>query len=225
MIEVVTENKRCPAWIQQRITRAGGRNLYGQPNFRLVWGWSRLTWVGGKWEEWDDGRLKSVVYEYRQVPKYDPFFRWHVEKWMPPSFYGSPDQWYASTLEVIDGRNFHELGPYPSRGEYEHCWTLQEAGTGRYITLDCGAADKIVQAVIRGRELVHKDKRASLEKLRERQRKAEQEWEKFADDVLDDAFPAFGLTPHAVVPGEVEIPTRKETLTLAKERFHATTAR
>lgn len=140
---------------------------------------------------------------------------------MPPEFFGSPESWYESTLEVIDGRNFYELGPYPARGEYEHCWTLQEANTGNFIPLDGGAVDKIVQAIVRSREMVHKDKALSLQVLRDRQKKVEEEWSKFADAVLDDAAPAFGERPFVTNPGELEFPTEQETLRLSKERFHA----
>lgn len=220
MIEVLTQNRVCPPAIQQRIARAGGFNMFGQPYFRCVWGWSRLTWIGGKWEEWENGTLKSVHYEYRQVPKYDPFFRWHIEKWMPAEFFGSPRHWYESTREVVDGRTFYELGPYPEKGEYEHCFTLQEPNTGNYVDLSPSVVDRIVQAVERSRYLVAKDKALSLEILRERQRKIEEEWEKYADDVLDDAMPSFGFRPHVTVPGDLEFPTLRQTKKLADERMH-----
>src|SRR2546425_9290644 len=29
----------------QRLERAGGRNLFGEPNYRAVWGWDRLAWI------------------------------------------------------------------------------------------------------------------------------------------------------------------------------------
>lgn len=221
MIQVITENRKCPEHIQRRIARAGGHHISGQPWFRVVWGWSRLTWVGGKWEEYDQGTLKHVTYEYREVPKYDPFFRWHIEKLMPAEFFGSPDYWYESTLEVIDGQNFYELGPYPNRGEYEHCFTLQDPTTQAFLDLSPSVVDRVVQAVERSRYLVHKDKRASLELLRRRQAQVEAEWESYADMVLDDCNSAFGGVPWSRVPaapGEIDAPTLKQTLSIDSER-------
>ena len=58
------------------------------------------------------------------MPKYFPHERWHVERWMPPETYGSRKSWWASTIEREGGILVPALGPYPSRGEYEHCFTL-----------------------------------------------------------------------------------------------------
>ena len=44
---------------------AGGRNRFGEPNYRAVWGWSRLDWIGGKWEDRDaSGSLIREVVEH-----------------------------------------------------------------------------------------------------------------------------------------------------------------
>ena len=53
MIRVLREAKEAPADIQERIARAGGSNRFGEPNFRVVWGWSRLSWIGGRWIDRD----------------------------------------------------------------------------------------------------------------------------------------------------------------------------
>ncbi len=217
MIEVLTQNRTCPPAIQQRIARAGGRHSNGLPWFRVVWGWSRLTWIGGKWEEWENGVFKYAAYEYRQVPKSDPFFRWQIEKLLPPEFFGSPSYWYESTLEVVDGRNFYELGPYPERGEYELCFPIQTPA-GEFLELSPSIVDFVVHAVERSRYLVNRDKALSLEMLRRRQAQIEAEWEAFADAVLDDAALPFHGDAHSVVP-ELEFPTMSQTLKLTRERM------
>jgi len=113
-IRVTRETHDTPAAIAARITRAGGTNRYGEPNFRVVWGGARLTWIGGRWTDRDaHGNVSREAIELRQVPKYLPVDRWHIERWMPPEFYGSPDQWRALTSETEDGIRIPALGHTP----------------------------------------------------------------------------------------------------------------
>lgn len=206
-IKVNTLQKKCPEAVSKRLLAVGGRNLYGQPNFRVVWGWSRLTTVGGKWEEPWDKRVIPMAgdlpmrtsYEYRQLPKYEPWFRWHLERWRKPSFYGTPETFYANTRLVEDGRVFYELGEFPHKGEHEHCFTLQTPDGG-YLDLSPWVVEYICQAIVRSQEVVTRDKRAAFERLMARERKKEQEWSDWADAVIDDAAPAFGLAPRSFVP-------------------------
>lgn len=146
-IQVIRETHDTPVEIQDRIARVGGYNLFGQPNYRVVWGGSRLTWIWGKWANFDDsGNETGAVIEARYVPKYIPIDRWYLEKWLPPSLYGTPEQWGAKTTETEDGIRGLALGPYPSRGEYEHAFTL-ESTEGEFIALDTFAVDTIVAAI------------------------------------------------------------------------------
>jgi hypothetical protein len=93
MTEVMRESKQAPESVERAVTQAGGLNRYGEPNFRVVWGRSRLAWVGGKWRNTNAQReLVREVIELRQEPKYVPHDRWHVERCLPPEAYGSPEQ-------------------------------------------------------------------------------------------------------------------------------------
>ena len=56
---------------------------------------------------------------------------------MPAESYGTPEEWHAQTTEVEDGMRIAALGPYPARGEYEHCFTLSER-EGRIPAADAG---------------------------------------------------------------------------------------
>ena len=146
MIRVIRETHEAPRHVVEALRLAGGINRFGEPNYRAVWGWNRLAWIGGKWEDRDAaGRLIREVAELRLEPKYTPQNRWHIERWVPPEAYGSPDQWYAQTLEIENGRNIPALGPYPSRGEYEHCFTL-EGPRGEFIQLTPTVARHIARA-------------------------------------------------------------------------------
>src|SRR5208282_4975112 len=53
VIRVLRETHDASAEVQQRLEHAGGYNVLGQPAFRVVWGWSRLSWIGGRWEDRD----------------------------------------------------------------------------------------------------------------------------------------------------------------------------
>jgi hypothetical protein len=195
MIHVLRETHDPPSSLQLRLARAGGLNRYDEPNFRVVWGWSRLTWIGGKWTDTDaHGNVMREIIELREVPKYFPFDRWHIERWMPPETYGSPQQWYAQTIERNDGISIPALGPYPQRGEYEHCFTL--AGPlGEFIPLSPSACEAIVRAVEFARAQSFHEHRAALSR---REMRYEREWDAHADAVFNDSSPAFHGAPFVV---------------------------
>lgn len=171
--------------MQERVARAGGWNRYGEPNFRVVWGGARLTWIGGRWTDRDaNGNVIRAVVELRRVPKYLPINRWHVERWMPPECYGSPEEWYAQTIEMEDGIRIAALGPYPSRGEYEHCFTL-ESTTNEFIPLSAAACDWVARAVGWARRQPRGQLRAAV-KARESLRA--HKWNQAVDALLDEKF-------------------------------------
>ena len=73
MVQVTRETHEAPAAICERIARAGGTNRFGEPNFRVVWGGSRLAWIGGRWVDRDaHGNVIREAIELRQEPKYIP---------------------------------------------------------------------------------------------------------------------------------------------------------
>ena len=187
MIRVLRETKQAPDSVERRLRLAGGINRFGEPNFRAVWGWSRLTWIGGKWEDRDaSGTLVREVVELRQVPKYYPLNRWHIERWVPPEVYGSPAQWYASAtggVEIERGRNIPALGPYPARGEYEHCFTL-EGPRGEFVQLTPTVAEYVARAIEFSRSVPTRRRRQALV---ERDARDQREYDAWACDVLDPA--------------------------------------
>ncbi|MHB8539422.1 MAG: hypothetical protein ACYDCD_00560 [Candidatus Acidiferrales bacterium] len=192
MIHILRETHHAPAELQLRLARAGGFNRYGEANFRVAWGWSRLAWIGGKWTDTDaSGNAIRERIELRELPKYFPFDRWHIERWIPPESYGSPELWYSQTIEREDGILIPALGPYPRRGEYEHCFTLQGA-RGEFIPLSPNACEAIVRAVEFARGRPRQEHRAAVERREEHRAR---EWESHADAVLDDAGRAFHGVP------------------------------
>ena len=185
MIKIIRETHEAPASIQERVARAGGINRLGEPNFRVVWGGSRLAWIGGRWTDRDaEGSVIRETVELRRVPKYIPHDRWHIERWTPPEMYGSPDAWYEQTVEVEDGIRIPALGPYPSRGEYEHCFTLN-GPHGEFVPLAGAACDWIVRAIEWSRRQPRQAKRLALNARESRRENAA---DSAIDEVLDEEF-------------------------------------
>jgi hypothetical protein len=196
MISILRETHQTPERVSQRLIRAGGVNRYREANYRAVWGWNRLSWIGGKFEDRDEhGVLLRECVELRSEPKYPAVNRWHIERWVPPEAYGSPRTWYAQTIETANGQSVPALGPYPSRGEYEHCLTLEDAHGG-FVQLTPTVAERIAQAVEYSRKLSSAMKRSSLYGREQRKDRAYEEW---AFDQLDDATPAFHKQPFVSV--------------------------
>lgn len=121
--------------------------------------------------------------------------RWHIEKWLPPESYGSPRAWYFQTMESANGVRIPALGPYPSRGEYEHCFTL-ETPVGRFVQLTATIAERVARMIERSRNYRSGEKKAAIGR---REAKAESDYDSWAYDVLDDAVPAFSKQPFVTV--------------------------
>lgn len=196
MIQVTRERHETPASVARRLRLAGGANRYGEANYRAIWGWNRLGWIGGKFEDRDAaGKLLREVVELRWEPKYPKVNRWHVERWVPPEAYGSPRTWYAQTMERADGVSVAALGPYPARGEYEHCFTLQ-GPRGEFVQLTSTIVEQVSRAIEWSRGQGRAMQRAKLYEREERRERAYEEW---AFDMMGDAAPAMHGVPFVAV--------------------------
>ena len=196
MIRVIRERHETPESVAQRLAVAGGLNRYGEPNYRVVWGWNRLAWIGGKFEDRDEhGDLVREVVELRREPKYAAVNRWHVERWVPPETYGSPREWYAQTMESTGGRSVAALGAYPERGEYEHCFTIQGLN-GEFVQLTPAIVEHVARAIEWSRRMPSEKRR---ERLYEREAQGNLEYESWAYDVLDEGVPAMRGQPFVTV--------------------------
>ncbi len=196
MILVVRETHDTPENVAHRLERAGGINRFGEANYRAVWGWNRHAWIGGRFEDRDEhGSLLRECIELRKEPKYPAVNRWHIERWVPPETYGSPRAWYAQTNERENGISIPALGPYPSRGEYEHCFTL-EGRRGEFVQLTPTPAEHIARAIEWSRKFPRSAKRRQLY---DREGRGERTYENWAFDVMDDAVPAFHKQPFVTV--------------------------
>jgi hypothetical protein len=196
MIQVIRESHDTPEEVARRLEAAGGRNRFGEPNYRVIWGWNRLAWIGGKFEDRDaHGDLVREVVELRLEPKYPQVNRWHVERWVPPEMYGSPRDWYAKTVESANGVSVPALGPYPERGEYEHCFTLQ-GPKGEFVQLTPTIVEHVARAIEWARRFPKAKQRGMLY---EREARDEREYEQWAYTLMDDAVPALHGRPFVTV--------------------------
>ena len=196
-VTILRETHDTSDAVAHRLEHAGGRNIFGEPNYRAAWGWNRLAWIGGKFEEHDPvtGALLREIVELRQEPKYPAVNRWHIEKWLPPEVYGSPAKWWAQTVEISGVRSIPALGPYPARGEYEHCLTL-EGPQGEFVQLTPTIAEYIARAIECSRR---HPRSAGKRALYDREHRHERAYDHWAYDLLDDSVPAFHRQPFVAV--------------------------
>lgn len=196
MIRVLRETHDTPEEVARRLDAAGGRNRFGEPNYRVIWGWNRLAWIGGKFEDRDaQGDLLREVVELRLEPKYPQVNRWHLERWVPPEMYGSPRDWYANTAESANGVSVPALGPYPARGEYEHCFTLQ-GPRGEFVQLTPTIVEHVARAIEWARRFPRAKQRGTLY---EREAREDRKYEEWAYTLMDDAVPALHGQPFVTV--------------------------
>ena len=196
-IKVLRETHETPEYVSQRLARAGGYNRFGEPNYRVIWGWNRLTPIGGRWEDRDsEGRLIRESVELRMEPKYPQLNRWLIEKWVPPEVYGSPAKWELDTTE----EGIPALGPYPSRGEYELSFPL-EGPNGEFIQLTPRVVEYIARAIETSRN--QWNRRLERQRLYNREAKKEAEYENWGMDVMSDTN-TWSYTPHSYLPAHLK---------------------
>jgi hypothetical protein len=213
VIRVTRELHVCPPEVQEMLTRAGGVNFFGEPNFRAVWSYCRLGWIGGKWVDRDaEGNIIRECFQLRRVPKYLPetWNRWVIESYRPPEFYGARWLWDLQTRVKemgLDGRptglSLPALGPYPSRGDYEHSQTVEKAcgpclaayRAGdemaisncvhwEFVQLTPRVAGKIAKMVMRCREANAVEQKAAIDAQLAREAALE---DMAANEILEDA--------------------------------------
>lgn len=201
------------ARLKALIAKIGGMNVFGQPNYRLVHSEFRRTPSGGTWIEWDsdltiserkDGVATPIrrVVETRMILMYpNTLGKWILEKWCPPSSYGTPKEW---SLPITSGGTMlyiptvaklvATLGQYPWKGDYENYGYAfpTEALTEAVVMTAIGRIERSIDAMPstpEGRVLRKCFSAVQREELKEREYRA------FCNEVLDDAGFAFHGQP------------------------------
>lgn len=200
------QGRKAPRWLQLLLTARYGRTPFCEPRYRLVWAPARFERSGGAWTDWD-GSVRAAdrekpgakpvrrVVEMRWTPKYPGEECWLVERWTPALSYGTPEQWYRPAAEggTVLPCGIACCGDYPHLGDYEDIGArMYWYPTERHLTL-------AVDAVERGREsapatAMGRALRRSWQAARE-QEKRDAAFDQAAEEVFDDASPAFGGAP------------------------------
>jgi len=107
------ETRRCPAEFQNRLTRRCGKNPFGDPLFKIVWGASEFIRMGNIWR--DKRGTERRGFKERYLCHGMPC--WNIVRWRSAKEYGSQEHWYSETWDSVSKLNF--LGEYPWRGRYE----------------------------------------------------------------------------------------------------------
>lgn len=198
----------APRHLVRLIAGRWGRNPFGEPRYRLVWGPSRLERSGGLWRDWQPGtattdkrtqRAWRARLEMRWVRKYGDEECWLIEAWHPAEHYGLPETWYrpqadGGTLIVTELGSICALGDYPTAGDYEDIGArMHWSPTERHIEAAIGAYERGARSF--GSVLARAKHRERL--AREAERETERAFDGFAKDVFDDAEPAFRGAPFA----------------------------
>jgi len=118
-----------PPGVQEYLTRYGGRNLFGEPNFRVVWSNSRVVKRTRRFIDTDPhGNVIRQAVATKFIQRYNypaTRDRFVIERWHPASFYGDPETWQYKNTKLIDGHLVQPIGDYPARGDYEHVDTVE----------------------------------------------------------------------------------------------------
>lgn len=189
------ERLQPPEHFQRRLTRMGGLNRYGLPNFRLVWAQTETTRQGGRWEsegEWFTG--------YRDVLLGDGLPHWMLLQWadagkscsmphLPPESDGA---WYDANKCPATGLSL--LGAYPYRGSYQIALQLRAKWFEKNIKgepvlclhafpLSSSIIDMMVPIIKATREI---SVRAKLKFMDDEKEKEETEYAKTVEDIYQD---------------------------------------
>lgn len=115
-------NLEVPDFLRDYLVEIGGSNIYGDPNYRIVWSNNatrptRMPWpvIPGV-----DIIERPHRLRYGKAMVRDRFI---LEKWHPASHYGDPEDWEETGWKPEFGRV--DYGPYPSRGRYEQVDTIE----------------------------------------------------------------------------------------------------
>lgn len=219
-VEILREcDHRPDPRFQRRIDRQVGLNRFGEPLYRLVWGWQRLDWLAGLVDRYNDkGTWLCQQYGLFYEPKYSylgsaALDRWIVEKWMPPEDYGTRETWEYETEEVEGARTTQALGPYPSRGDYELSFVIQDQKAGHFLQLTSEMVERIIGVTEVSRRLDSDKRRQLLEEEEERKQKA---LKNEIEELWDDAAVAFGGNPNTTQANAPMHNTQRSVADVAK---------
>jgi len=195
-----------PPGVQEFLTLHGGRNLFGEPNFRVVWSNGRIVKRTRRFIDVDNhGNVIRQAVATKDIQRYNypaTRDRFVIERWRPPEFYGDPDTWQRANTKLIDGHLVQPIGEYPTRGEYEHIDTVEwvdEAGNRSFAWPTRDYVRFVVDSSLYVQHLSVDEIAAQLEA--EDERSDEALFNKILDKVKDASRPFGGIQPFVSMAG------------------------
>ena len=190
--QVTRQDRRCPPAFTDFLVRIGGRNPFGEPNFRLVWGETATKTIWGQKANGYCGQHVQLAYGLPELPPRG-VPGWILEEWKPAECYGvTPEQFYEQSWQPDS--QLHILGDFPFRGYYSSCIHLYEQHwkDNKLITvpqeLNYNVLTELVPAIFQARSMTFQQKRTFIRRQMEREQR---EAARIAKDAYLDAGPAF----------------------------------
>jgi hypothetical protein len=198
--------KPVPIRLQKRVAEMGGLAPNGVPQFRVMRGCDRFTWIGGRWKHFDangneTGSHVGVECLLKHPEAQD---RYIFEMWLAPEM--TETEWKSQFTEWIDGQAIETLGPYPANGEYELVRVIETPTTKAFVPLTEAICDSLVQVAKLNKELPTKHRVLAAQERREREENVAKQ--KRIDMIEEMGRAGWARNPH--VTG-IELPTDKET--------------
>jgi hypothetical protein len=165
-----------PEFFKKAIDEIGGKNLYGQSRYRVVWSkdqrWEAGLLKGCPKYLWPDGRLMECFI---------------LEVWYPPQYFGDPKEW-----------NDAICGPFPHQGFYgiKSPLIIWDGDEAVMMPLDSGALDAIRQKHLHDLEWQGMNGADRMRAIIEQQTVWERNRQHRADKQADELFDHYNAHKH-----------------------------
>jgi len=196
------ERLTCPPEFQSCLTDIFGVNVFGEPNFKILW---------GQTETYDYATL-SGGYDKRLYGHGKPC--WLIAQWMPPEKYFTPELYYFMMADPDSGLAL--LGEYPQFGRYEPVVTFllerfneeTNALEIETVPLDWDILEKAMPVILAAQELTY----WQLKEAQEEQERQENSAivSQIADELYDRMPTFYGPTSYAQQRNRTPLLRQKE---------------
>jgi hypothetical protein len=178
-----------------------GKNQFGDPHFKIVWGQSQFIRMGNLWR--DKKGNERLGYRERYQCHGQPC--WVIMRWHSPMEYGSPRAYYLNSHIAAETRvdpesgkrleapkGFYVTGEYPYRGRYEIVQPLisKEFIAGKLVVthfpLSHFLIDRLIPLMVQLANLSQRQKEAIQAANKAIEDKKETE---FVADILENNMP------------------------------------
>lgn len=195
------ERLTVPREYQDYLTKLGGRNRFGDPNFIIEWGQTATEIVQGVDANGRRGQ--------HTILKHGGIAAWFIGVWYPPECFGTEEVWYALSWDWES--DCPTLGEYPFRGLYMpapfNLYVKKMTGGGSYFNskgevveepahleidampMNYHILDLLIPNLMKSQEEAFEKKKIALENRMQAEKLAAA---KQAMDAYLDAAPAFG---------------------------------